>query len=50
MKLGRKYSRTMPSNPWRTSTLNLDEAAFYIEQNPTLVRSITSFPYIAKSL
>jgi len=28
----------------------LDEAAFYIERNPTLVRSITSFPYIAKSL
>jgi hypothetical protein len=27
----------------------LDEAAFYIERNPTLVRSITSFPYIAKS-
>jgi hypothetical protein len=28
----------------------LDEAAFYIERNPTLVKSITSFPYIAKSL
>jgi hypothetical protein len=28
----------------------LDEAAFYIERNPTLVRSITSFPYIVKSL
>ena len=28
----------------------LDEAAFYIERNPTLVRSITSFPYITKSL
>jgi DDE superfamily endonuclease len=28
----------------------LDEAAFYIERNRTLVRSITSFPYIAKSL
>ena len=30
--------------------VKLDEAAFYIERNPTLVRSITSFPYIAKSL
>jgi hypothetical protein len=28
----------------------LDEAAFYIERNPTLVKSITLFPYIAKSL
>ena len=28
----------------------LDEAALYIERNPTLVKSITSFPYIAKSL
>jgi hypothetical protein len=28
----------------------LDEAAFYIERNPALVKSITSFPYIAKSL
>jgi transposase len=28
----------------------LDETAFYIERNPTLVKSITSFPYIAKSL
>jgi transposase len=27
----------------------LDEAALYIERNPTLVKSITSFPYIAKS-
>jgi hypothetical protein len=27
----------------------LDEAAFYIERNPTLVKSITSFAYIAKS-
>jgi transposase len=25
----------------------LDEAAFYIERNSTLVKSITSFPYIA---
>jgi transposase len=28
----------------------LTEAALYIERNPTLVKSITSFPYIAKSL
>ena len=27
----------------------LDEAALYIEHNPKLVKSITSFPYIAKS-
>ena len=29
--------------------VKLDEAALYIERNPTLVKSITSFPYIAKS-
>ena len=27
----------------------LDEAALYIEHNPKLVKSITSFPYIAKA-
>lgn len=27
----------------------LDEAALYIERNPRLVKSITSFPYIVKS-
>jgi transposase len=28
----------------------LEDAALYIERNPALVRSITSFPYIAKSI
>ena len=28
----------------------LDEAVFYLERNSKLVKSITSFPYIAKSL
>jgi hypothetical protein len=28
----------------------LDDAALYIERNPALVKSITSFPYIAKSI
>jgi putative transposase len=28
----------------------LEEAAFYIERNPKLVKSITSFPYIVKSI
>ena len=28
----------------------LDEAVFYIERNPKLVKSITSFPYIVRSL
>jgi hypothetical protein len=27
----------------------LEEAALYLERNPALVKSITSFPYIAKS-
>ena len=27
----------------------LDEAALYIQRNPKMVKSITSFPYIAKS-
>jgi transposase len=33
-----------------TVQVKLDEAIFYIERNPKLVRSITSFPYIVKSL
>jgi hypothetical protein len=28
----------------------LRQAVLYIERNPTLVRSITSFPYIVNSL
>jgi hypothetical protein len=28
----------------------LEEAALYIERNPSIVKSITSFPYIAKSI
>jgi hypothetical protein len=28
----------------------LDEAALYIERNPKVIKSLTSFPYIAKSL
>jgi transposase len=28
----------------------LKQAIFYIERNPTMVKSITSFPYIRKSL
>ena len=28
----------------------LEEAALYIQSDPKLVKSITSFPYIAKSL
>ena len=28
----------------------LEDAALYIERNPALVRPITSFPYIAKSI
>jgi hypothetical protein len=39
------YSRTMLD-----INAKLDEALFYVERNPTLVKSITSFPYIARSL
>jgi transposase len=28
----------------------LEEAALYIERNPAIVKSITSFPYIVRSL
>jgi putative transposase len=28
----------------------LEEAALYIERNPAIIKSITSFPYIAKSI
>ncbi|TPV99471.1 MAG: hypothetical protein USCAAHI_01101 [Beijerinckiaceae bacterium] len=27
-----------------------EQAILYIERNPTMVKSITTFPYIAKSL
>jgi transposase len=30
--------------------VELEEAALYIERNPSVVKSITSFPYIAKSI
>jgi hypothetical protein len=28
----------------------LEEAALYIERNPAIVKSITSFPYVVKSI
>jgi hypothetical protein len=28
----------------------LEDAALYIERNPSIVKSITSFPYIARSI
>jgi len=28
----------------------LEEAALYIERNPAIVKSITSFPYIVRSI
>jgi hypothetical protein len=28
----------------------LEDAALYIERNPAVVKSITSFPYIVKSI
>jgi hypothetical protein len=28
----------------------LEQAALYIERNPEIVKSITSFPYIVKSI
>jgi hypothetical protein len=39
----------MPSNPWEEVYAKLEEAALYIERCPALVKSITSFPQIAKS-
>ena len=49
MKFAKKYSRTMHSNPW-TPCAKLKQAILYIERNPGLVRSITSFPDIINSL
>jgi hypothetical protein len=34
----------------RRRARKLEEAILYIERNPKLVKSITSFPYIVKSL
>ena len=36
-------------NLWDEVYDKLEEAALYLERNPELVKSITSFPYIAKS-
>lgn len=34
----------------QVARIGLEQAILYIERNPKLVRSITSFPYIANSL
>jgi hypothetical protein len=49
LPVGVEFSRTTPSNPSTPCTPNLSEAISYINRNPELVKSITSFPYIAKS-
>jgi hypothetical protein len=40
----------MRSNPSTPCRAKLKEAILYIERNPKLVQSITSFPYIVNSL
>jgi hypothetical protein len=50
--LGRNRGKNIKNHALKSMddvNAKLDEAAFYIECNPTLVKSITSFAYIAKS-
>jgi DDE superfamily endonuclease len=47
MKFAKKSSRIMRSYLW---TLSAPSSSSYIERNPKLVRSISSFPYIVNSL
>jgi hypothetical protein len=44
MKLGENLQQTTPSNPWMRFMQSFENAALYIECNPALVKSITSFP------
>jgi transposase len=47
MKFAKKSSRIKRSYLW---TLSAPSSSSYIERNPKLVRSISSFPYIVNSL
>jgi len=49
-KFGRKSSRNYALKSIDDVYVELEEAALYIERNPSVVKSITSFPYIAKSI
>ena len=44
-KIFKNYARKAMNHVYN----KLEEAALYIERNPKLVKSITSFPYILKS-
>ena len=50
MTEARPAKRRLRSQDWFDNPDHIDLAALYIERNPKLVKSITSFPYIAKSL
>jgi hypothetical protein len=50
VKSARKSLRTTPSNPSTPCAPSSNRPILYIERNPKTVKSITSFPYIAKSL
>ena len=55
---GKRSVAAWPKLPRLSSTLQsmddvyakLEDAALYIERNPELVKSITSFPYITRSI
>jgi transposase len=49
MKSGQKIVKNYALKSMDAARQKLEEAILYIERNPKLVRSITSFPYIAKS-
>ena len=50
MKSGKKFFKNYALKSMDAVRAKLKEAVLYIERNPKLVRSITSFPYIVNSL
>jgi hypothetical protein len=51
-RVGRRrfFTRSGPNRKSSIVRAKLKQAVLYIERNPKLVRSITSFPYIVNSL
>jgi hypothetical protein len=45
-----KIFKNYALNPMEDVYAKLEQAALYIERNPAIVKSITSFPYIVRSI
>jgi hypothetical protein len=50
MKFGEKIFKNYAFKSMDEVYSKLEEAALYIEHNPAIVKSITSFPYIVKPI